>query len=110
MFIAMTAAVVMVTLMGNATTIAFLMKRLRLGEPSIADRVLAGTAILSGVSSAREQLKKWGINDSIVTADLDAVEARTREDLRQLDLSVERTKGGPSSGAVRHTRYLSAAQ
>jgi len=87
MFIAMTAAVVMVTLMGNATTIALLMRRLHLGEPSVADRVLAGTAVLSGVDAARAQLKAWGIDDAIVTADIQAVAARTQEDLAQLDLS-----------------------
>jgi CPA1 family monovalent cation:H+ antiporter len=86
MFIGMTAAVVLVTLMGNATTIALLMRRLRLGEPSIADRVLAGSAVLSGVEAARAQLKEWGIDDPIVTADLQAVAERTQDGLAQLGL------------------------
>lgn len=87
MFIAMTAAVVLVTLMANATTIAFLMRQLHLGEPSLADRVLAGSAVLSGVEAARVQLKAWGIDDAVVSADIQAVAARTQEDLAQLDLS-----------------------
>jgi CPA1 family monovalent cation:H+ antiporter len=86
MFVAMTAAVVLVTLMGNATTIALLMRRLRLGEPSVADRVLAGSAVLSGVQAARMQLEEWGIDDPIVAAELQAVASRTHDDLTQLDL------------------------
>ncbi len=93
MFIAMTAAVVLVTLMGNATTIAFLMKRLHLGEPSLADRVLAGSAILTGVDAARTQLTKWGIDDAMVTADIEAVAARTQRDLAKLDLSPDEEHG-----------------
>ena len=84
MFIAMTAAVVLVTLMANATTIAFLMRRLHLGEPSLADRVLAGSAVLSGVEAARTQLKEWGIDDAMVTADLQAVATRTERELARL--------------------------
>jgi CPA1 family monovalent cation:H+ antiporter len=93
MFIAMTAAVVLVTLMANATTIAFLMRWLHLGEPSLADRVLAGSAVLSGVEAARAQLAKWGIDDAMVTADIEAVAARTREDLARLDLDPDDEQG-----------------
>ncbi len=93
MFIAMTAAVVLVTLMGNATTIAFLMRRLHLGEPSLADRVLAGSAILTGVEAARTQLTEWGIDDAMVTADIEAVAARTQRDLAKLDLSPDEEHG-----------------
>jgi CPA1 family monovalent cation:H+ antiporter len=89
MFIAMTAAVVLVTLMGNATTIALLMRRLHLGEPSTADRVLAGSAVLSGVQAARAQLNAWDIDDAIVDADLNAVAATTQQDLARLDLDTE---------------------
>lgn len=89
MVIAMTAAVVLVTLMGNATTIAILMRRLHLDEPSVSDRVLAGSAVLSGVQAAREQLKEWGIEDAMVNADLNAVATRTQEELAALDLHAE---------------------
>jgi CPA1 family monovalent cation:H+ antiporter len=93
MFIAMTAAVVLVTLMANATTIAFLMRRLHLGEPNLADRVLAGSAVLSGVEAARVQLKEWGIDDAMVTGDIKAVADRTQEDLAQLNLNPDEEHG-----------------
>ncbi len=88
-FVAMTGGVVLATLLLNATTISWLVHRLGLDEPSRADRFLAGVARLSGVEAARERLEDLGLEDEVVSSELDEVERTTREELERVDLTDE---------------------
>jgi CPA1 family monovalent cation:H+ antiporter len=89
LFIAMTGGVVLATLLLNATTIRSLVHRLRLDEPSRADRFLAGGARLSGVRAARGRLKELGLQDPAVSAALDEAEDAARAELERIDLSAK---------------------
>ena len=86
MFIAMTGGVVLATLLINATTIGPLVRRLRLGEPTRADRFLAGSARLSAVAAARQELAELGLDDQAVQTGLDAAEASARGELERIHL------------------------
>jgi CPA1 family monovalent cation:H+ antiporter len=87
LFIAMTGGVVLATMLLNATTIRWLVHRLRLDEPSRADRFLAGIARLSGVEAARDRLHDLGLNDPLVEAALDDAEHGARAELQQIELT-----------------------
>jgi CPA1 family monovalent cation:H+ antiporter len=88
-FVAMTGGVVLATLLLNATTIGGLVRRLRLDEPSIAERFLAGGARLSGIQAARERLEELGIEDPVVVSELEAAERSAREELEGMELGDE---------------------
>ena len=88
-FIAMTGGVVLATLLLNATTIGALVHRLRLDEPSRAERFLAGVARLSGIKAARERLEDLGLEDPVASSHLDHAERSTREELERIDLTDE---------------------
>ncbi len=89
MFVAMTGGVVLATLLLNATTIGSLVRRLRLDEPSKAERFLAGGARLSGVQAARERLEELGIEDPVVLSELEAAERSARAELEGIELGGE---------------------
>ncbi|MDP8926261.1 MAG: cation:proton antiporter, partial [Actinomycetota bacterium] len=88
-FIAMTGGVVLATLLLNATTIGALVHRLGLDEASRSERFLAGVARLSGVETARERLEDLGLEDPIISSQLDAAERSTREELERIELNDE---------------------
>jgi CPA1 family monovalent cation:H+ antiporter len=88
-FVAMTGGVVLTTLLLNATTIGGLVRRLRLDEPSKAERFLAGGARLAGVQSARVRLEDLGIEDPAVVSELEAAERSAREELHRVELTDE---------------------
>ncbi|MDP9353541.1 MAG: cation:proton antiporter, partial [Chloroflexota bacterium] len=86
-FVAMTGGVVLATLLFNATTIGALVRRLRLDEPSKAERFLAGGARLSGVQAARERLGDLGIEDPVVVSELVAAERSALDELHRIELA-----------------------
>ena len=86
-FVAMTGGVVLATLLLNATTISALVRRLGLDAPSRGDRFLAGSARLSGVETARARLAELGLDDPIVSAELDASAGAARAELERVELS-----------------------
>ncbi len=86
-FVAMTGGVVLATLLLNATTIGALVRRLGLDEPSSADRFLAGGARLSAIAAARKRLADLGIEDPVVSSELDAAEEAARVELASLSLT-----------------------
>ncbi len=85
-FVAMTGGVVLATLLLNATTIGALVHRLGLDEPSPADRFLAGGARLSAITAARERLADLGLEDPVVTSELDDAEELAHAELARLSL------------------------
>jgi CPA1 family monovalent cation:H+ antiporter len=62
--VALTGGVVLATLLLNATTISWLVHRLRLDEVSPVDRFLAAVARLSGVQEARRRVAQLGLADA----------------------------------------------
>ena len=86
-FVAMTGGVVLATLLLNATTIAALVHRLGLNEPTPADRFLAGGARLSAIAAARGQLGDLGLDDPVVVSELEQAEASSRAELVGLPLT-----------------------
>jgi CPA1 family monovalent cation:H+ antiporter len=89
LFIAMTGGVVLATLLLNATTIRPLVRHLRLDQPSRADRFLAGSARLSGVRAAQQQLDALGLDEPTVVTALRAAEEAMRAELARIDLSAD---------------------
>ena len=88
-FVAMTGGVVLVTLLLNATTISWLVRRLGLSQPSRSDQFLAGVARLSGIEAARQRLEDLELDDSVLSSELEAAERSTREELATLELTDE---------------------
>ncbi len=88
-FIAMTGGVVLATLLLNATTISWLVRRLGLSEPSRSERFLAGVARLSGIEAARERLEDLGLEEPTISSQLEAAERSTREELERIELTDE---------------------
>lgn len=86
-FVAMTGGVVLVTLLLNATTISWLVRRLGLSEPSRSERFLAGVARLSGLEAARQRLEDLELKDSVLSSQLEAAEHATREELERIELT-----------------------
>ncbi len=87
MLVALTGGVVLATLLLNATTIQWLVHRLRLDEPSPVDLFLTAVARLSGVQAARRQVADLGLADADeVTARLDTAEQEAHEELHRLEL------------------------
>jgi len=88
LLVALTGGVVLATLLLNATTIGWLVHRLRLDRPTPSDRFLAGVARLSGIREARERVEELGLGGATaVTEHLDRVEQEARDDLHQVELS-----------------------
>lgn len=79
--IAMTAGVVLATLLLNATTIQFLVHALGLDRPSNAENYLGALARLLAVRAARERLTKLGFQDDLVEAHLHVAEADAQDQL-----------------------------
>jgi CPA1 family monovalent cation:H+ antiporter len=88
-FVAMTGGVVLVTLLLNATTISWLVRRLGLSEPSRSERFLAGVARLSGIEAARKRLEDLGLEEPTFSSRLEAAEHATREEIEALELTDE---------------------
>lgn len=87
LFIAMTGGVVVATLVLNATTISWLVRVLRIAEPSRADRFLAASARLAGIDAARRQLVELGLDDPTTSTELTAIEHTTIAEIGQITLS-----------------------
>jgi CPA1 family monovalent cation:H+ antiporter len=88
-FVAMTGGVVLATLLLNATTISSLVHRLGLDQPSPAEKFLSGFAVISAVEQSRVRLKELGFEDPEVLSRLSSIEADTRNQLEDLELSEE---------------------
>lgn len=88
-FVAMTGGVVLVTLLLNATTISWLVRRLGLSEPSRSERFLAGLARLSGIEAARKRLEDLGLEEPTLSSRLEAAKHATREEIEALELTDE---------------------
>lgn len=87
LFIAMTGGVVVATLALNATTISALVRVLGIAEPSRAERFLAASARLTGIAAARRQLTDLGLDDARTSTELEALERRTVDEIRQITLT-----------------------
>ena len=92
-FVAMTGGVVLATLLLNATTISWLVRRLGLSQPSRSERFLAGVARLSGIQAAGQRLEDLGLEDQVLSSQLEAAERSTREDLERIKLTDEEEFG-----------------
>jgi len=88
-FVAMTGGVVLVTLLLNATTISWLVRRLGLSEPTRSERFLAGVARLSGIEAARKRLEDLGLEEPTLSSRLEAASHSTREEIEALELTDE---------------------
>ncbi len=88
-FVAMTGGVVLVTLLLNATTISWLVRRLGLSEPNRSERFLAGVARLSGIEAARKRLEDLGLEEPTLSSRLEAAKHATREEIEALELTDE---------------------
>ncbi len=89
LFVAMTGGVVLATLLINATTISWLVHRLRLDEPSRADAFLATSARLTGLVAARRRLEQLDLQDPVILQRLEAAERAARQELERMELSRE---------------------
>lgn len=89
LFVAMTAGVVLATLLINATTISALVRRLGLAEPSRIDQLLAATARLSGIQAAQERLVELGVEDPTVKRRLADLADHAQEQLQGLCMTSE---------------------
>ena len=90
LLVALTGGVVLVTLLLNATTIGWLVRRLGLDDPTAADRFLAAVATLSGVEVARRRVADLGLTGARAVVDrLDAVEQDALGQVRQLELDAD---------------------
>ncbi len=87
LFIAMTGGVVLATLLLNATTIGWLVHRLKLDAPSRADQFLAGIARLSGVAAARARLADLDLEEPLVVSALDDADQAARAELARIELT-----------------------
>jgi CPA1 family monovalent cation:H+ antiporter len=92
-FVAMTGGVVLATLLLNATTISWLVRRLGLSQPSRSERFLAGVARLSGIEAARQRLEDLELDDPVLSSQLEAAERSTREELERIELTDEEELG-----------------
>ncbi len=85
--VALTGGVVLATLLINATTIGWLVRRLRLDQPSRADAFLGAAARVAASREARGRLATLGIDDSVVLARLERAEQEAWDELERLELS-----------------------
>ncbi len=84
-FIAMTAGVVITTLVINATTLRALIKRLGIGEPEPSDHFIAAAARFDGARTARTALSGEFAHEEI-DRQLEMVEGAAAEEIRRIDL------------------------
>ncbi len=89
LLVAMTGGVVLATLLVNATTIGWLVRRLGLDQPSRTDRFLAAGARVAAARTARSRLAELDWDDPVVTGRLQEAEQQGWDELEQLDLSGE---------------------
>ncbi len=89
LFIAMTAGVVLTTLLLNATTLPFLLHFLHLDEPRRSDEHLSALARLLAVKAARDRLRELDLHDDLIDAHLDVAEVDAQEQLAVAHLSGE---------------------
>ncbi len=87
-FVAMTAGVVIATLLVNATTIGVLVRYLGLHRPDRLGRFVAAAARFDGARSAREELHRIAANSEIEQR-LAEVEQAATEEIKALGLSDE---------------------
>lgn len=88
LLVALTAGVVLATLLVNATTVRRLVHRLGLDTPSRAEQFLAVSARRSGFEAARERIAELGLSEGEELAErLDAAEREARDELHRLELS-----------------------
>lgn len=87
-FVAMTAGVVIATLLFNATTIGALVRYLGLDQPDRLSRFVAAAARLDGAASAREELHEIAANAEVEQR-LREVEQAAIEEISGLELSHE---------------------
>ncbi len=87
-FVAMTAGVVIATLLFNATTIEALIHRLGLDKPDRIGSFVASAARFDGAASAREELHEIAANTEIELR-LHEVEDAAAAEIEELDLSDE---------------------
>ena len=86
--VALTGGVVLATLLLNATTISWLVHRLRLDQASPVDRFLAAVARLAGVQEAQRRVDELGLADADqVTGRLAQAEQDARDELHALELT-----------------------
>jgi len=85
--VAMTGGVVLATLLVNATTIGWLVRRLGLDRPSRADAFLGATARVAASRDARDRLGALGVDDALVVARLESAEQDAWDELERLELS-----------------------
>ena len=85
--LAMTAGVVLITLVLNATTIGALVRRLGLDRPTRPEQFLAAGARLAGVEAARRRLDDLHLDDPAVTARLEEAAAAASCDLERIELT-----------------------
>ena len=86
LFVALTAGVVLATLLLNATTIGPLVRRLGLDQPDRTDRFMTAWASLRGARAARQRLEQLDIDDATAERHLQAVEDGAERALAELDL------------------------
>jgi CPA1 family monovalent cation:H+ antiporter len=91
--IAMTAGVVLATLLFNATTISLVVHALGLDEPTRSDEYLEALGRLLAVRSARERLQSLGFEDDLVEAHLHVAEIDAKDQLTRSNLSEEQEVG-----------------
>ena len=87
-FVAMTAGVVLATLVLNATTLRALVRRLGLHEPSRLERFVAAAARFDGARTARAELHD-ALANSEVERQLREVEAASAEEIGRLGIGAE---------------------
>jgi CPA1 family monovalent cation:H+ antiporter len=85
--IAMTAGVVLATLLLNATTISLLVHYLGLDKPSPSEEYLGAVGRLLAVARARERLGTLGCGDDLVEAHLGVAEIDAQDQLARADLT-----------------------
>lgn len=85
-FVAMTAGVVIATLLVNATTIGALIRYLGLDKPDRIGRFVAAAARFDGAEAAREELHSLAANEEI-EARLGEVEQAATAEIAELELS-----------------------
>lgn len=91
-FVAMTAGVVLATLVLNATTIGPLIRYLGLDQPDRIGRFVAGAARFAGASGAREELASMAHSSEVESRLAEVERAATRE-LESLELSADEHYG-----------------
>ena len=87
LLVALTAGVVLGTLLVNATTVGWLVRRLGLTRPARTDRFLSEAARLTAVDAALAELAELGAEDDEGVARLRRARADALAELRRLDLS-----------------------